>query len=339
MLSLGRDLLVGCSRGFDGRYRLRLGLDRWCRLRLDVGSSGRLDRGEGIASDVRSSRYVEPGISFPGFGFGGCSKIECTGGRRRRWRGRWCPRRPGRRRVGEANRKGNTLIASGFRFRETKPVRATKPFRARGANAVKVHSNLYEGDSNDAANYENADDVENVGDAEEDVEEDVSNIAETIKPDVAVERHPILMEPFQNVAENEAERVAGAIKPEDEQETVCEVAAISRDKLVAKPSNSGGDVQDIVVDDVEELNHDVPGENENVPASGNEADNSGLVVEQLLKEGSLLWEELAIPRKFLRIVVEFATKEHFRVSESEWIRWAKKNIVGMKVNMKGCDVG
>jgi hypothetical protein len=125
------------------------------------------------------------------------------------------------------------------------------------------------------------------------------------------------MEPLQEVAENEAERVAGAIKPEDEQEAVSHVAAISRNELVAEPSNSGGDVQEAVVDDGEELDHDAPGEDEDVPAGGNEVENSGLVVEQLGKEGSLLWEELAIPRKFLRIVVEFATEEHVRVSESE----------------------
>lgn len=137
-----------------------------------------------------------------------------------------------------------------------------------------------------------------------------------MKPDVGVEGHPLLMEPLQEVAENEAERVAGAIKPEDEQEAVGHVAAISRDELVAEPSNSGGDVQEVVVNDGEELDHDVPGDDKDVPAGGNEVDDSGLVVEQLGKEGSLLWEELAIPRKFLRIVVEFATEEHVRVRES-----------------------
>lgn len=139
------------------------------------------------------------------------------------------------------------------------------------------------------------------------------------------------MKPLQEVAENEAERVAGAIKPEDEQDTVNHVAAISRDELVAEPSNSGGDVEDAVVDNGEELNHDVPGEDEDMPASGDELDGSGLVVEQLLKEGSLLREEFAIPRKFLRIVVEFATEEkHVRVCESGCM---EKNVLGMKVNM------
>jgi hypothetical protein len=71
VLGFGRDFLIGRSRGFDGRYRL--GLDQWCRLGLDVGSSGRLDGGEGIASGVRSSRRCgeEPGIAFDRFRFGG----------------------------------------------------------------------------------------------------------------------------------------------------------------------------------------------------------------------------------------------------------------------------